>query len=558
MFPELNPLIDDLLNNYGQYLEGENEILDNQHKLAGEIIAKISPLISEKALKSLNNDYAYLQELKLIDSDGNLNKNLVSDNTRHYLKNKTDIYNYLANRWISNLECTVIQSGDIAFYKSFDDTNKRAKQTQVPVRSAVPGKYKVVFTESVNKQSQFYEAYKNIIGEELADGYKLKVEKNKGIDTTDAATFCTMERLIQISHAIGENGRKLMEAVKRITENSELDYSQDLDFVMQTLKTFYFAHMPTTMNYKVQDAQGNFTIDKSSVTVIPTQIKHAVVPLIPAFIKNHPQLQLLNNKMVKQGIGEWVFDSATKVGNINNVTKEEASEWLLDETDTIELPTVELDMDNWGEVLDVPYKNTTAEKLSSQEMRKAVENVDDKNLYNVNWSDKPITGKELIDHYNKSINDVLKNQFDKFNANIYKDGSDELDVDKFKVYLKRLIEANDPNSYTEYWDKLLSDLNENNLHILDTPFNKNKVYSLLASSFNKDVLDIEINGKSAVLASTYGLQGDGIDITDLASNLDGTLHAAQLYNEFSKIEDVRANLKHIQREFNRLGESTSK
>jgi hypothetical protein len=218
--------------------------------------------------------------------------------------------------------------------------------------------------------------------------------------------------------------------------------------------------------------------------------------------------------MEKEDIGEWIFDSGTKVGTRNLVSKEEVSEWLKDETGTITLSTVELDMEHWGEVLDVPYKKTTSEKLSSQKMRKAMENIEPTDMYNVNWSKKPITGQELIDYYNKAIDSVLISQFETLEDKMFTDGV--LDIEKFKTHLKGLIEANDPNSFTQYWDNVLENLTENNLHILDTPFNKNKIYSLLASNFNKEVLDIEITGKSAVLASTYGLQGDGIDIIDLA------------------------------------------
>lgn len=544
MFPELNPLVDTLLVKYGSYLEGENEIFDNQSPISGQIIAEISPILSNHSLKYLQIDFNHFQEIGLINKEGLLNNKLVSDSARNYLRDKPAIFNYLANRWISNLECTIVQSGDLAFYKSFEDANKRAKQAQVPARSVQSEMYKVVFTESLNKESQYYEAFKDVIGEELAKGYTKT-------DTTDAATFATMKRITQICNAKGKDGRLVMEAIKRITENTGLDYSKDLDFVIQSLKTFTFGHMSVNMNYKVQDEQGNFTIDKSSTTLVPTQIKHAVIPLIPAFIEKHPQLKLLNEKMLKEDIGEWIFDSGTKVGTRNLVSKEEASEWLKDETGTITLSTVELDMEHWGEVLDVPYKNETSEKLSSQKMRKAMENINPIDNYNVNWSKKPITGQELIDHYNKAIDSVLRSQFETLEDKIFTDGV--LDVEKFKTHLKGLIEANDPNSFTQYWDDILENLTDNNLHVLDTPFNKNKIYSLLASNFNKEVLDIEITGKSAVLASTYGLQGDGIDIIDLAKNLDGTLHSAQSYNQYTDINVIKANLVHIQREFNRLG-----
>lgn len=555
VFPELNNILSD-----------ETLLLDKEN-----LKKIVYPVLDSSLKQAIGIDFNHFRDLGLVNTDQNnklgFNKAIIdsklseldlsSDNGKVWLSN------YFIERHVGHIEATMLQCGDLAFYKpavdkqgnfslnslissTHTDANKRSKQAQVPSRSTVDANYKVLFVQSISEASEYFDAYKNVLGDLAND------KTYGGTDRTDAATFCTVDRAIQIFTLKGKDGEQALNALKRIAENSDIN-PEDINFVIQAIKSFSFGHLPQTLNYKVLDDKGNW-IPKSYSVNKPSQIKHAVIPLIPAFTdkvdKNtgqviYPELKKLREKMQSDNIGEFIFDSAVKVGAIKVHNKSDIENWLNDKGS---IYPIELSMENWGEVLDVPYKDSIEEKFSTQKMRLAMVNVSDTSNYNVSWSNNPITGKELKDYYNDAISNILKEQFDGFKDKIFTDNV--LDINKLKSYLKDLITANDPNSFTDYWDNLLKDLNEYNLHILDTPQNKDRIYSLIAASYNKDVLDINITGKSAVLASTYGMYG--INLSNTKNNLDDTLHSAQLYDSSTTADIIAKNLDQIQREYARL------
>jgi len=544
MFPELNTILTD------QLLTLDKNQLKNV----------VYPILEQSLKEALTIDFNHFSDLGIVTGKGStllFNSKIVDSNLSRLAlgseSGKLWLLNYFIERYVANTEATMLQCGDLAFYKSaidkkgnFDvnqlissthtDANKRSKQAQVPSRSTIDANYNVMFVESLTAKSEYFDAYKNILGDLCND------KTYGGTDRTDAATFCTIDRAIQIFTLKGKDGEEALSALKRIAEDGDLANKEDINFVIQAIKSFSFGHLPQTLNYKVQDLKGNWTNASYSFNK-PTQIKHAVVPLIPAFTKNYPQLEQLRLKMEKDSIGEFIFDSAVKAGATKVHTPEAIQDWLNNEGKAY---PITLSMENWGEVLDVPYKDTIEEKFSTQKMRLAMVNVED-GVYNVNWSESPITGQELKDYYNNAISNILKEQYDSFKDNIFTEG--KLDVNKLKGYLKDLITANDPSSFTDYWDNLFKDLTEYNLYTLDTPQNKDRIYSLIAASYNKSVLDINITGKSAVLASTYGMYG--INIADIKNNVDYSLHSAQLYDSTSNITEK--DLIQIQREYKRLG-----
>ncbi len=545
MFPELNTILTDQL-----LILDKNQLKD-----------VVYPILEQSLKESLTIDFNHFSDLGIVTGKGNtllFNSSIVDSNLSRLAlgseSGKLWLLNYFIERYVANTEATMLQCGDLAFYKSavdkkgnFDvnqlissthtDANKRSKQAQVPSRSTIDANYDVMFVESLTAKSEYFDAYKNILGDLCND------KTYGGTDRTDAATFCTIDRAIQIFTLKGKDGEEALNALKRIAEDGDLANKEDINFVIQAIKSFSFGHLPQTLNYKIQDLKGNWTNTNYSFNK-PTQIKHAVVPLIPAFTKNYPQLEKLRLKMEDSNISEFIFDSAVKAGATKVHTPEAIQDWL---SKGSKIYPITLSMENWGEVLDVPYKDTIEEKFSTQKMRLAMVNVEDDSLYNVNWSESPITGQELKDYYNNAISNILKEQYEGFKDKIFTEG--KLDVNKLKGYLKDLITANDPSSFTDYWDNLFKELTEYNLYTLDTPQNKDRIYSLIAASYNKSVLDINITGKSAVLASTYGMYG--INIADIKNNVDYSLHSAQLYDSTSNITDK--DLIQIQREYKRLG-----
>jgi|SRR6188508_242754 len=545
MFPELNTILTD------QLLTLDKEKLKDV----------VYPILEQSLKESLTIDFNHFSDLGIVTGKGStllFNSQIVDSNLSKLAlgseNGKLWLLNYFMERYVANTEATMLQCGDLAFYKSavdkkgnidinqlisstHTDANKRSKQAQVPSRSTVDANYDVMFVESLTAKSEYFDAYKNILGDLCND------KTYGGIDRTDAATFCTIERAIQIFTLKGKDGEEALNALKRIAEDGDITSKEDINFVIQAIKSFSFGHLPQTLNYKVQDIKGNWVNSSYSFNK-PTQIKHAVVPLIPAFTKNYPQLEQLRTKMESSKIGEFIFDSAVKAGATKVHSPEAIQDWISKDS---KIYPITLSMENWGEVLDVPYKDTIEEKFSTQKMRLAMVNVEDNSSYNVNWSDTPITGEELKDYYNNAISNILKEQYNTFKDKIFTEG--KLDVNKLKGYLKDLITANDPSSFTDYWDNLFKDLTEYNLYTLDTPQIKDRIYSLIAASYNKSVLDINITGKSAVLASTYGMYG--INIADIKNNVDYSLHSAQLYDGASNITDK--DLVQIQREYSRLG-----
>lgn len=557
-FPSLNDWLktkidsNNLLTQY--YNENTTAVLEDGSYSA--LFTELNPLIDSIVQEVLATDRAYLDELGVFDSQ------LIDSSIS---KSPEWMDNYLANSLVKNIESTLLLSGDIAFYKNaigneglnltklkndlFTDVNKRAGQAQVPSRTLMNGTYNTAITKSIKKPSIISDLYIERIGEDLGNKY---VET----DITDAECFITTNRFIQIQEAKGNDGLPILEAYKRISENTSLDLESDLSIVMKPIKGFHFGLITETKEYI--DSTGN----KNSFTInVPTQIKYAQIPLIPAFtsrtvekdgkqVKMFEDLDNLRIRMEESNIDELVFDSAFKDGSRKVHSEDELSNWLNGEG---ELSILTLSHDNYGEVLDIPTKDSTSETFSSQKQRLTLVNVKDDSTFYLNK--KAISGKNIKDNYSDAIKNVLKSQYEAYGETLLTNG--EIDIQKLKSKLSRLIEANSGASsdFSSYWKDLLNNLSEDTLYLLDLPQNRDKIYSLIANDFNKSVLDIEIEGKSAVLVSTYGIM---YNITDLKQNLDNTLRPATLFDSNSSDQLIGENLDQIVLEYRRLGIEVTK
>lgn len=213
------------------------------------------------------------------------------------------------NTMIANVEVTKIFSGDIAYYKNYEDLTKRI------VAIIAPGSPRRLIEDSTytaavakdfilnsSKLIQNYVSYlQNKKGYTKEQAEKIVIGYSE-VNVTDGQAYITLERWRDIMIDLGDVDRATIQgAYERLNDPNGNPTEQDVRLVMaQPLKGMVFTRRDSEVHGKSEQ--------------IPTYIKYSQAVLIPAFIENKADLGEVLKAMKRDGIDELIFESGIKEG----------------------------------------------------------------------------------------------------------------------------------------------------------------------------------------------------------------------------------------------------
>jgi len=230
------------------------------------------------------------------------------------------IAEFAINTYLSNVEQSNWMSGLLGQYKSWVESNKRAKQLTSPAQTAGTAyrgvTYKAAVVEDANLASSYLQGIKASLISSLKNKYpglvyreKTKAKRNaleievdkilKAYSRTtvsDGQSYMTLDRLEKVLKDFGRWNKKYEMLFAKIKAGATLT-ENDISLLLVPMKPYYY--------YK--------NVNGNTSSVRSTQVKTAIIPLIPQLIKGTGLERVLAN-MEKNSVDEIYFKSAVKVG----------------------------------------------------------------------------------------------------------------------------------------------------------------------------------------------------------------------------------------------------
>src|SRR3990167_4825364 len=394
-FPELN----NVLIKEGNLVVVDDTVKEEirkviQDSIQGEINTQTELLLSTGVIGK-NEKGEFIN----IELDSESLKNVYGGSIKAFIEDY--VYNYVS----AYAEITRILNGDIAFYKSTEALSKRSYEsssTGLDYRIDEVGGVSEVFQGTVLedeivdmeiKKPHLFESW--IKGLEhlkltTTEANKL-VEKYKKTNRTDAQGYVGLNYYIGLLKGKGVWTSKYEAALESIKRGDPTPIADRILF--GPFKTFYFGlHLEDNM-------------------MVPIQIKHSIIPLLPALTKRKgfEKLDKLRTDAEEQKVDEVNFKTGVKVG----------ASGVRAHTDTENLHKTKLRSQNRRESQEVHYKELPKQLHGVQFAKQIIadiDSLDEETLYHIEG--KPYKGKEIKDLYQgisaynieESFNQELKAQ----------------------------------------------------------------------------------------------------------------------------------------------------
>ena len=491
--------VDGLFNSQGiitvPYGFDLNTITSKDDSLAKAVLEKAFDIINESLIaetiemdKMFNSNKKFIVDKIKTQSDRFRNNKNKTDNTGKYADYRdaqgtivlTDeqiyknfISDYALNTSISLSEQQNLMNGSTAFYKDNGDTNKRAKELVSPAR--ILSTYQLdsnvniaIFKDLPLNSSSIKALAKNIKDAKQEKGL-IDSYNNAGFEITDGQGYITPKGYANwlIGHGKSYVLNKFYKVVNGQYVLKPNINSVDMVELLNPIKPFFY----------------DYTYNEDIGIVHPFMIKPSFVLLHDDIIKN-TQLQVLRDKMDKEGIEIGVFESAVKVGsfNVNDLDAMNSDEHL---------QTVSLERAKLGDQVDIINHHMDTYIKAGIQIFKLIDTMADDLMY-----DETTT---LRKHYQNLIGELLDRSNLEMNEIMTEDLSQEelsgllLDMagDSINDNMKDLLEI-DPT--TGEFKRLLELLGNN------------KWQSLLTSKFTNVITNLKIPGMHNVMVSNYGME----------------------------------------------------
>jgi hypothetical protein len=469
IFPELNDIIkaEDLANPNLNIFAEYNDVIVNT------INTKINKLISDKK--------ADWENLGIIEN----NKIKYSDKT--YLKNlgftgpkqlEYSIADYVINNFVSNVNVSQLISGDPAQHGKKDLTNTFINYGKRLAKDIAPGlegnwkkgeKFKTVYLEDSEIDSQHYEVYKKAVGN-IAEFYGNK----KKLNQADAQEYTTLSEHRRVMEAFGRLTPEMDSAIQRLMEGG--NNLEDISKVLQPMKPVYVQKV-INEDLKLEELY---------------YIKTSSFPLIPALTQGL-EIDKLRVAMETGNIQRAVFESGVKLGLKKRYSLyKDKNKQELNSFDFSKF-SIELPREGFRIQLELPFDETKAKILEGSQGRK---------LISANEATSPETA-ELF----KNLHDELtKREFDKLldRLNIKKDDNFYYFED-LKSLQKVITEEGQGRNWSINEIQSLG-FNEKGVFKIPLAFNNasSKIESLLLSLVNNAIVKQKLPGRSYVQGSNFG------------------------------------------------------
>ena len=366
LFPSLNN--DEILNKVG--LKKGEKWLENKGKGIKEALI---PYIAKAMEEHINKDLSKAAENNVINFKNGKYSFItgkfdpISSAIRGIYKQDPVkmMANFSINSIIANIEATKIFSGDIAYYKNYEDLTKRIVAIIAPgsslnlmgpsfYRAAVVKDYTLNSASLIKNYVAYLEknlGYSKEAAERLVKGYS-------DVNVTDGQAYITLERWRGIMIDLGDIDRTVIEgAYQRLNDPKGQPTPEDVALVMaQPIKGMLFSRRESEVHGKAEQ--------------IPTYLKYSQAVLIPAFVENKADIGELLKAMKRDKIDEVIFESGIKTGALRPTQIADENGKLLKAED-IKLNAMVLDNRDWK--LQQPLKpHETNEQLEGSQVKKNI------------------------------------------------------------------------------------------------------------------------------------------------------------------------------------------
>ena len=295
------------------------------------------------------------------------------------------VKSYVLNTIIGYNGITAITSGNPAFYKSEDDITKRYALWQTPGTDVGKDGYANIAIANDIKgiSDEVIASIKKALGSlgMRKDAIDKIVNEYRKTTVTDAQGLTTLARYIDIRKRQGEWSKKEDSALADLLAGKPT--AESINLLISPVKGTYI---------------GQRTL--SNGRIVPVVIKYSTIPLIPAVTAKFPVLENLRKHMENPttSMDELVFRSGWKVG----------AQAVGDISDLSTLKPLKVSNDIYRIPLVNPYKEKYP-IFATQIRWHILSNIDEATKYKIGKD--PLTGKEVIEQFNKLITDNLKEDY---------------------------------------------------------------------------------------------------------------------------------------------------
>jgi len=300
--------------------------------------------------------------------------------------------------------------------------------------------------------------------------------KSSTINVTDAQAYITPQRFRRVMIGLGRWTKQYQDIYPKMLKGTLS--GEELQVVMQPMKPFYFGHTRV----------GNL--------LVPTQNKNSEFLLLPQLVKNSPELTKLYNFMVdpKHPIDSANFETAVKVGAFG-----------VQSIDNIEKASIhQLNNKDYGLQQETPEHYLDARTLFGTQIRKLImADISDDAMFDVPWSDKQMTKRELFNLYQDIIVEDLREAFAKTDNRVK-------DLESIEKLLLEEIQSREMGEELEKAVRLVPTTDEFGNSTkefvlpLFHPLHARRIESLLNSVFKNSITKQKINGGAFVQLSSFG------------------------------------------------------
>ena len=416
---------------------------------------------------------------------------------------------FMANSLMVNTECSLLFTGDLAFFKpgdaQFADANKRSGLAESPgTKPCVAPKaskptFKVSFIQSRKLASTLAPMFNDVLGTDKSGFNEL--------DDTDGQGICTLDRYLDLLKGQGPISDSLLKTIEELKKPVEEINWDNVTEKLQPVKGFVHG----------------LRFDPEFGRVMPKNLKYSLLPIYPAVLGNDT-LKKLYSKMVDSGTDEACFTTTSKLGTYNVNTLEQEGKFL----------TTEFSNEDYRIPQVVNYKDDTEQNAGSQIRKQIQGNVELDGYFDVKYKETQITGKELLENYESawSLNieeghKNLRESLEDENGNV----SIEKVADKVK---KALTESAYTSVPTHIIDALqvetLPDGTKQTSIPLSFPTIKTRVESTLYSMYRREVTKKDMPGFVGIQYSSLGY-----DVTKDSIKTDRSLLYTRIDEKTGKV-----------------------
>ena len=366
IFPELNneEILEKVgLTKGGKWLQNK-DIASIKRAVSPYIISSLEGQMQKDLNKLVENNIIVKNEASYSFTHGKLDP--IDSKIRNTFGNPIKLLgSFTANSIIANIETTKMFSGDIAYYKSYEDLTKRIVAIIAPGQSlnlTTESFYRAAVVEDYTLNSAaLVKNYSKFLVEKLGyteDEAAQVLRAYNDVNVTDGQAYITLERWRDLMVGLGDIDEDVIQgAYERLNDPKAKPTEEDVRLVMaQPLKGMLFSRRASEVHGKLEQ--------------IPTYLKYSQAVLIPAFVENQANMGELLKAMRNQKVDEVVFESAIKAGALSPIKIADENGKIFNAED-IAFNVMTLDNRDWK--LQQPLSpHETNEQLEGSQVKKNI------------------------------------------------------------------------------------------------------------------------------------------------------------------------------------------